>query len=168
MLVNDPKRKAIKEDEFHSAHFVFDPDGDRVICPKGTELKFERTRKGKKGQGTVKLFRCKNKECPLRNMCTKDRRGRAVEITHQRVAVQNQNEKRETKESRQLLKKRGVIVEPVFAFIKIHRGFKRFTYRTLEKAGIQWSFQCAIHNLKKIFQNWKPLINTEKPKLAWI
>lgn len=166
VLVNDPKRRAIKEDEFHSAHFAFHPDGDKVICPKGTELKFEREKKGKPGQGKIKLFRCKNKECPFLALCTRDRRGRAVEISLQRLAVQNQNQKRENKEGRELLKKRGVIVEPVFAFIKINRGFKRFTFKTLEKAGIQWSFHCAIHNLKKIFQNWNPLMKTEIPQVA--
>jgi transposase len=151
ILINDQNQKAILNNPFHSTHFYFDESKGSVVCPKGTELKFESSKKGKPNQGNIKVFRCKNKECPFRDQCSKETKGKSIEVTAYRTAVQDQNQKRNTTEGKMIMKSRMVIIEPVFAAIKSIRSFNRFTYRTLKKAGVQWSFMCAIHNLKKIF-----------------
>jgi len=48
--------------------------------------------------------------------------------------------------------RRKAIVEPVFGLIKQARGFRRFSFRGLEKVRPEWAFVCATHNLLKLFR----------------
>ena len=48
---------------------------------------------------------------------------------------------------------RKSIVEPVFGQVKDGRGFRRFSMRGFAKAGHEWSFVCAVHNLMKLFRH---------------
>jgi len=59
------------------------------------------------------------------------------------------NVKMEQAESKEIYKKRKVIVEPVFGQIK-NRGFRGFSLRGKEKVAGEFSLVCATHNIKKI------------------
>jgi transposase len=48
--------------------------------------------------------------------------------------------------------RRKCIVEPAFGQIKQARGFRRFSFRGLEKVRAEWAFVCATHNLLKLFR----------------
>jgi len=53
--------------------------------------------------------------------------------------------------------KRKEIVEPVFGQIKEVRGFRRFSFRGLEKIDSEWGLICLTHNLLKLFRSsWRP------------
>ena len=53
--------------------------------------------------------------------------------------------------------KRKEIVEPVFGQVKEVRGFRRFSFRGLEKIDSEWDLICLTHNLLKLFRSsWKP------------
>jgi len=64
-----------------------------------------------------------------------------------------------TKKGRQLYKKRGSTVEPVFGQIKA-RGGDRFLLRGTDKADGEWSLYCTTHNLLKLQKSgrWKGLL----------
>jgi len=47
-------------------------------------------------------------------------------------------------------RRRKVIIEPVFAYIKDRRGFRRFSFRGLTKVGAEWTLICLTHNLLKL------------------
>jgi hypothetical protein len=49
-------------------------------------------------------------------------------------------------------KLRKTIVEPVFGQIKEVRGFRRFSFRGLEKNRAEWLLICLTHNLLKLFR----------------
>ena len=51
-----------------------------------------------------------------------------------------------------LYKMRKAIVEPVFGQIKERRGFRRFSFRGLEKVTAEWSLIALTHNLLKLFK----------------
>jgi hypothetical protein len=53
------------------------------------------------------------------------------------------------------LKRRKVIVEPIFAQIKHNLGFRRWTMWGLEGVQTQWAMLCTTHNLKKLFRLWQ-------------
>ena len=54
--------------------------------------------------------------------------------------------------------RRKCIVEPAFGQIKQARGFRRFSFRGLEKVRAEWAFVCATHNLLKLFRRaYQPL-----------
>ena len=45
-----------------------------------------------------------------------------------------------------------MIVEPVFGQVKEVRGFRRFSFRGLQKNEAEWSLICLTHNLLKLFR----------------
>jgi IS5 family transposase len=61
-------------------------------------------------------------------------------------------EKLKTEEGRAIYKQRKMIVEPVFGQVKEVRGFRRFSFRGLEKNKAEWNLICLTHNLLKLFR----------------
>jgi transposase len=62
-----------------------------------------------------------------------------------------------TEQGKAIYKMRKAIVEPVFGQIKEWRGFRRFSLRSMEKAGAEWKLICLTHNLLKLFRSgWLP------------
>jgi hypothetical protein len=55
---------------------------------------------------------------------------------------------------KRLLSKRKGIVEPVFGIIKDVLGFRRWSFRGLEKVKAQWYMICTVFNLKKMYKWW--------------
>jgi transposase len=141
---------------FRADLFHYDQQAGTVTCPvNGTELKFEIERERKHTGVMIKVFRCKNKECPFRAQCSKQKRGKTVEIAPGRVAAQNQAAKQKLPESKARIRERAGIIEPVFALAKAHGGLRRFTFKGLEGVQAQWAMEMAGHNLRKIFQVWQ-------------
>jgi Transposase DDE domain len=58
----------------------------------------------------------------------------------------------QTPEGKALYKLRKQTVEPVFGVIKEVLGFRRFSMRGKEKAGLEWCLVCLSYNLKKMFK----------------
>ena len=68
-------------------------------------------------------------------------------------------EKLKTENGRAIYKQRKMIVEPVFGQVKEVRGFRRFSFRGLQKNEAEWSLICLTHNLLKLFRRgagWQP------------
>jgi hypothetical protein len=61
-------------------------------------------------------------------------------------------EKLKTESGREVYKQRKMIVEPVFGQVKEVRGFRRFSFRGLQKNEAEWSLICLTHNLLKLFR----------------
>jgi transposase len=61
-------------------------------------------------------------------------------------------EKLKTEIGRATYKQRKMIVEPVFGQVKEVRGFRRFSFRGLQKNEAEWSLICLTHNLLKLFR----------------
>jgi transposase len=61
---------------------------------------------------------------------------------------------------RELYKRRGTIVEPVFAYIKHVRRFRQFLLRGLAAVESEWRLICLTHNLLKLFRAVRPLPTT--------
>jgi transposase len=49
-------------------------------------------------------------------------------------------------------RRRKAIIEPVFAYIKDRRGFRRFSFRGLVNVRAEWSVICLTHNLLKLYR----------------
>jgi len=60
-----------------------------------------------------------------------------------------------TKRGRELYKKRGQTVEPVFGQIKDNRGIRHYMRRGLEACSQEWKLICATHNLLKLWRSGK-------------
>jgi Transposase DDE domain len=57
-----------------------------------------------------------------------------------------------TKRGKERYKLRMTSVEPVFGQIKEARGLRQFLHRGLEKVYSMWLFECAAHNIMKMFR----------------
>lgn len=62
-----------------------------------------------------------------------------------------------TETGKSIYKMRKAIVEPVFGQIKERRGFRRFSFRGLGCAGLEWKLICLTGNILKLFRSgWSP------------
>ncbi len=62
-----------------------------------------------------------------------------------------------TEAGRSIYKMRKAIVEPVFGQIKERRGFRRFSFRGVGKASLEWKLICLTGNILKLFRSgWLP------------
>lgn len=145
--------------QLHSHHFAYDAENDCLICPKtGEKLLYSTTRKARPEHPEARVYRCSaGATCPLAAVCTKNKRGREIEVTSSRESVLRQVAKHEDGRMGEAMRRRLGLIERVFAWIKEHGGFRRFSVRGLENVQAQWSLVCAISNLKRIYEVWKSL-----------
>lgn len=164
VLVNLPPRlKGTSSKPYHASNFDYDIETDTVTCPLGTALEYTHTRQHNgKGKGyAVRVYRCHNKQCPVRDQCTKDRKGRGIERGPHHDAITRQKKRQREDDERALLKQRGGIVESAFGLIKQRDGFRCYTRHGLEKAKTEWAMICTAYNLKKLYRAWKAAIHQD-------
>ncbi|MBW1768574.1 MAG: transposase, partial [Deltaproteobacteria bacterium] len=123
--------------------------------PLGKALLYERTSKRKRVSYSVRKYRCKSfRECPYRDVCSKDPYGRIIERGPYDDAIKRQIKKQKNPLKRELLSRRKLIVDPVFGWIKHNLGIRRWSYRGLESVEAQWNLICSSINLKKLYNKW--------------
>jgi len=149
-----PAGKPEADRPYHVSRFRYDEDRDCCICPRGEVLTYERTKAGRRKAYAVRIYRCRSfRDCPVHRQCSRDRRGRQVEIGPYHHAMERQRRKRREKGA--LMRLRQVIAEPVMAWVKWHQDFQRWTVRGLENVRTQWALLCTTINLKKLFKHWQ-------------
>lgn len=156
VIVPLPESVQGRDDQpWHNSCFHYDEARDVVLCPEGHILRFHHQRQRR--EMPVRVFRnsaaCRH--CPVRKHCTKDKAGRAIDITPHHTALVRHREKMKRPEVRKLYGRRSGIVEPVFARAKAQSGFMRFTVRGKAKAAVQWALVCTAVNLRRLHSFWK-------------
>lgn len=155
VLVNLGAQHLAPKNEFHSSYFSHDQGRDCCVCPRGEELKFERVKRNRRKKYAVRVYRCQSfKECPVRWQCSKDKRGRTIELTPYDGSFRRQREKQAQVENQAALRKRMTIAEPTFGQIKHCSGFRRWTVRGLEGVKTQWSLVATAFDLRKLHKYW--------------
>jgi transposase len=148
-------KKAAESDPYHHSRFEYDPDRDCCICPRSVELPFSRSLIKKANKQEVRRYQCRAyRSCPERWQCSRNKRGRFIEISVHWEAVERHRRKRELPESKELLRTRKRVIEPVFGWIKQQLGFRRWLVTGLESVRSQWHMVCATINLKKLYPYW--------------
>ncbi len=66
--------------------------------------------------------------------------------------AQQMRQRLDTDLGKKQYRRRGAIVEPVFGHIKELRGYRRFSFRGLEKVKAEWGMICMAMNLRKLFR----------------
>ena len=61
--------------------------------------------------------------------------------------------RRGTEAGRSIYKMGKAIVEPVFGHIKEWRGFRRFSFRGVVNARLEWQLICLTGNLLKLYRS---------------
>lgn len=155
VLVNLGPQHLGEGNEYHASRFSYDEVSDCCVCPRGEELNFERVKRNRRKKYAVRVYRCNSfQQCPVRWECSKDLKGRTIELTPYDGAFRRQREKQKEEHNQALFKKRMVIAEPVFGQIKHCFGFRRWTVAGLEGVKTQWSLVATAFNLRKLHNHW--------------
>jgi len=131
------------------ADFDYNETDNTFTCPAGQVLEMKKETKDGKRVYQGDAAACAS--CPYQSRCCRSSKGeaRTINTDDKEPLRQRMNVKMEENDSKELYKKRKVIVEPVFGQIK-NSGFRGFSVRGKEKTAGEFSLVCATHNLKKI------------------
>lgn len=131
------------------ADFDYDETHNTFACQGGQSLEMKQeTKDGKRVyQGDAAACAC----CVYQSRCCQSNQGeaRTISADNKEPLRQQMNAKMEKDDSKELYKKRKVIVEPVFGQIK-NSGFRGFSIRGKDKTAGEFSLVCTTHNFKKI------------------
>jgi transposase len=141
--------------EYHPTKFHYDEERDQCVCPRGEALTFERQGTSSKYKYPVRIYRCKSyKQCPVRWQCSKAHNGRKIELSVYHDSLVRQRIKQRRPEMQRALRRRQVVIEPIFGHIKQAMGFRRWTVGGIEGVRTQWSLLCTSVNLSKMYKYW--------------
>jgi transposase len=153
VLVPPAEGKPAHDNPYASQHFDYDPQARTVTCPQGRLLDHE-GHTTKAGQ-QVERYRCHCQDCPVRGQCTRDPKGRQIEVWPHTAVVQAMRAQLQTPLGQALYQQRSQLIERRFGQIKQHDGFRRWTVWGLEAVRTQWALLCATLNLRILFKRWR-------------
>ena len=164
VLVPPAEGKPAQDNPYAGQHFGYDPIQQSVTCPRGQRLTHEghTTKQGMR----VERYRCRWGNCPVRADCTRDPKGRQIEIWPHTAVVQAMRERLREPGPASQLGQRGQIIERVFGQIKQHDGFRRWTVWGLEKVRTQWALLCTTLNLRVLYRRWRTPRHEQIPAAA--
>ncbi len=131
------------------ADFCYDKEQDCFHCPGNQHLEL----KSKDKNGNC-IYQGKDDvcaSCQYHERCCKSKKGEARTINTDcyEDLRQDMRDLMEQEASKEIYKRRKVIVEPVFGQIK-NGGFRGFSVRSFSKVAGEFSLVCAAHNMKKM------------------
>lgn len=153
VLVRPLEGKPAHDNPYAAQHFHYNPANHQVVCPRGLSLDHEG---GTTKAGVhVERFRCHCRECPVGQECTRDPKGRQIEVWPHTATVQLMRQELRDPEVEAQLQERSRIIEPCFAQIKQNDQFRRWTVWGLEAVRTQWALLCATLNLRILYKRWR-------------
>jgi len=133
------------------SHFSYNSEKDIFTCPAGHILKLKSSSKNRLYKAVDRVCR----GCNFKHRCTAKRNDIPTIYTDDKgIILATMAEKMRKDSSKEIYRKRKIIVEPVFGQIK-EGGFRRFSLRGFKKAGGEFSLICAVSNFKKIVSKIK-------------
>jgi hypothetical protein len=153
VLAPPAEGKPAQDNPYASQHFHYDAASQSVSCPRGQRLDHHghTTKAGVR----VERYRCHCRECPVRAPCTRDPKGRQIEVWPHTAEVQAMRERLRDPAVYAQWSRRCEIIERRFGQVKQHDGFRRWTVWGLESVRTQWSLLCATLNLRVLYQKWR-------------
>jgi transposase len=153
VLAPPAEGKPARDNPYASQHFAYEAQAGTVTCPQNRLLDHEghTTKAGQR----VERYRCHHHDCPVRALCTRDPKGRQIEVWPHTAVVQAMRAKLQTPLGRAQYQQRSQLIERRFGQIKQHDGFRRWTVWGLEAVRTQWSLLCTTLNLRVLYQRWR-------------
>ncbi len=161
VLVNAPSSettisRSAEKNPYHTSWFTYDENRDCCICPHGQVLRYLKTRSRGHNQNPVTYLSLPHVfDLSVSLEVQQEQERREIEISVHHRAIERQRAKRKDPDKKLLLSRRKTIIEPVFAWIKRHLGFDRWTVYGLERVKAQWAFVCTVLNMTKLYKRWR-------------
>lgn len=157
--MNDRSYDELTEDQkkFHKNKFTYNEDEDQYVCPAGQIMEFSNERIDQDGKKLTTYLATPNQcqRCPFKEQCLQTKED--IKLGYRKIVDDGYNvyrtemrTKMETKEAKQLYKKRGVEPEPVFGNIKNNRGIWRLLHRGTERVTMEFHLIFIGQNLGKL------------------
>ena len=144
--------KEVPERPFEKSKFRYDKEKDIYICPLGKEL----TRRGKIKGGRIRYQASSCRDCPRKSECAPKTVFRSISCSINEASVETMRLRMESEEGKAVYQKRFTI-EPVFAWLKWARGFRRFHLRGKDGALKELHLLCIGHNIRQIIKYLRTL-----------
>lgn len=161
------QRRKQKQNPFLAENLRYHSEGDYYLCPAGqpmdnTGLSTRVTANGyQQAYSRYEARQCKG--CPLKAMCHQMDGNRVIEVNHRLNQLREQaNQLLNSPEGKAHRSKRPVEVEAVFGQVKSNNRFTRFTFRGLEKVGLEFGLMAIAHNLRKMISRASKQSNNRK------
>jgi hypothetical protein len=153
VLAPPAEGKPAGDNPYASQDFDYDPQARTVTCPQGGRLDYEgHTTKASQRVGR---YRCHCRDCPVRAQCTRDPKGRPIEIWSHTAVVQALRANLQEPSGQARYRQRRQIIERRFGQIKQHDAFRRWTVWGLEAVRTQGSLLGATLNLRLLCKRWR-------------
>ena len=135
-LRNTATKKKIKDAKFSKNQFKYNHEDDCYICPNNQILSNCHTQY-KRGNRMLDVYRLSSKlckACPLKSSCLSDKTNyKQMYRWEYETIIDDYTTKMNTKEAKDIVRKRGSIVEHPFGTIKRTLGWDHFLVRSKEK-----------------------------------
>jgi transposase len=135
-LRNTATKKKIKDARFSKNQFSYNHKDDCYICPNNQILDNCNTQY-KRGNRMLDVYRLSSilcKACPLKSSCLSDKTNyKQMYRWEYETIIDDYTKKMNTKEAKEIVKKRGSIVEHPFGTIKRTLGWDHFLVRSKKK-----------------------------------
>ena len=146
-----------------SSAFLYDSQRDEYRCPMG-KGSHRAAAARESSRGTLPRDECPAARTVSAGRClVKNTRTRTLRRDEYQDLRDTVGRRMATQEGIQLYKRRGPLIETVFARIKVHMGIRQFLLRGLDKVRTEWSWICLAYNLKLLL---KLATDTTKPPLT--
>lgn len=149
-------------DAFLPDKFQYDTASDSYVCPEGKILtaRYGHVRPGRR---MVRYLASPTdcRPCSSRRQCCSgnQRYGRSIVVTHEDPVVSAFRSRKNSPETKALVRERGRVAEFVNAWLKDKLGLRRFRVRGLAKAGTEALWALLAYNIRQwIRLRWKPRI----------
>lgn len=143
---------------FAKSRFQYLEDQDRVLCPAGVKMTPGPAETDRHGN-TSRPFRtpaCKT--CPLLEQCTKAKSKARVYKRYEGDELKDaMNDVMSHPSAQAAYKRRGTIVEPVFARLEA-AGFTRFHRKGTLRARTEFALRCSAHNITLFLGRWRAAV----------
>lgn len=152
-LIASPQKRQGPEG-FQREDFRYDAGKDQYLCPAGAVLERKEWRNRESRIYQAKVATCQS--CPHFGVCTKNKSGRRLTISHHEEQIQANRERVYSEAARPLMQIRRQRGEAPFAYFKGYGGLRRFSGRGLEYAqkktliaGAGWNLLLLVKRLMR-------------------
>jgi transposase len=161
-LVMPERYKQAVQDPYFKDQFIYQPDTDSYLCPKGQYLHFRGLRQNKRLPSShyrvYGISRTICRACSAYGICTRDKHGgRALWIGSSDRLLNEHRQWMKTDTARELYPRRQQLNEPVFGILKEQMGARRFLLRGIVNVGAEFTLLATAFNLKVLSRVWHRL-----------